>query len=257
MIETVGIRELVTARAGLGEALALAAGRVDLWLLYLGPDEEARAACHAMLSEWEQARAARFVVESPRHQYVLTHGALRMVLGGYLGEVFDGATYVRGEYGKPYLAIGGERTAVEFNVSHSGDYALMGFGQDGELGVDVEQHRKMKDVLEVARTVFSEEEIVFLEGLGKEERRRAFFRIWTCKEAVLKAEGLGLVGKPKTWCLFSEEAASYPMLPRYYVRDWVIEWADFGPGYSLAWALRREEALLSRWVDGPALGGVI
>jgi 4'-phosphopantetheinyl transferase len=241
MIETVGIRELVGARGELGERVSLERGRVDLWLVYLGEDEVAREKCHAELNEWEQGRAARFVVEPPRHQYVLTHGALRMVLRGYLGEgKYAEMTYGRGEHGKPYVLIGGERGGPEFNVSHSGDYALMGFGKSGELGVDVEKHREMRDALEVAERVFSEREIAFLESLGEEERKRAFFRIWTSKEAVLKAEGLGLAGKPKTWCLFSGEDPGEAMAVRYEVRDWVIEWADFGPGYSMAWAVRRE-----------------
>ncbi|MEM7143730.1 MAG: 4'-phosphopantetheinyl transferase superfamily protein [Verrucomicrobiota bacterium] len=240
MIETVGIRDVVGKREAMAGRLALREGVMDLWLVYLGPDEEARVLCHEELDARERERAARYVVEPPRHQYVLTQGALRMILRGYLGtEDYGRMTYGRGEKGKPFVLVGGERSDLEFNVSHSGDYALLGFSRSGEVGVDVEGHRKMRDALDVGKRVYSEAELSYLRSLGEEERKRAFFRLWTCKEAVLKAEGLGLAGKPRTWCLFSGEAPEgVEMENRYRVKGWEIEWADFGPGYSMAWVGR-------------------
>ncbi|MEM8953051.1 MAG: 4'-phosphopantetheinyl transferase superfamily protein [Verrucomicrobiota bacterium] len=241
MIETVGIRDVVGRRDELVGQLTLREGVIDLWLVYLGPDKEARALCLEELDGRERERAARYVVEPPRHQYVLTQGALRMILRGYLGEeAYAGMTYGRGEKGKPYVMLSGKRCDVEFNVSHSGDYALMGFSKGGEVGVDVEGHRKMRDALDVGARVYSDAELSYLRSLNEDDRKRAFFRLWTCKEAVLKAEGLGLAGKPKTWCLFSGEppVEGGSMANRYRVKGWDIEWVDFGPGYSMAWVAR-------------------
>ena len=79
-----------------------------------------------------------------------------------------------------------ENIPLEFNLSHSGDYAICAISDD-EVGCDIE---KIKDVnLKIAKRFFSEEEY---NNVLKDNK--LFFRYWTLKESYLKAKGIGIKG---------------------------------------------------------------
>jgi 4'-phosphopantetheinyl transferase len=88
--------------------------------------------------------------------------------------------------------------AIAFNLSHSGPSVAIalraGADTEARLGVDVQQS-KTTDELALARSLFADSEIAMLAGLGKAERHDPFFRLWACREAVLKASGLGMKGR--------------------------------------------------------------
>ncbi|HVI53649.1 MAG TPA: 4'-phosphopantetheinyl transferase superfamily protein [Luteibacter sp.] len=113
------------------------------------------------------------------------------LLANYAGP--DVPPVARGEHGKPYFPapFGG----LGFNWSHSGDRALfaIGRGDEGfELGVDVERVRPRPRALELARRFFAADEAAMLASLPGDAQLNAFLRLWTAKEAVLKANGGGL-----------------------------------------------------------------
>ncbi len=60
------------------------------------------------------------------------------------------------------------------------------------VGVDIQFHATKNKIDGIAKRFFSDEESAFLEGLGSQERKKAFFRFWVIKEAVSKAMGLGM-----------------------------------------------------------------
>jgi 4'-phosphopantetheinyl transferase len=140
-----------------------------------------------VLSPDERARAARFHFEADRHRAVVTWGLVRTVLGRIVGRAPASLRFERGDQGKPALADG-----PAFNISDSHDHLLMAIAADGRLGVDVEVRRPVTDLLQLAGGNFSPEETCALQTLPPSERERAFFRIWTCKEAFVKALGGGL-----------------------------------------------------------------
>jgi 4'-phosphopantetheinyl transferase len=86
---------------------------------------------------------------------------------------------------------------VQFSVSHSGDYALLGFRRGGLVGVDIERINEQTPIDEIAPTICSPAELALLGSLGPAARRQTFFRLWTLKEAYLKALGVGLSFPPK------------------------------------------------------------
>lgn len=163
-----------------------AAGEVHVWHVVLPEAEAAGVAQH--LSADEEARAARFRVEAPRRRFVAARGALRRVLGDYLGEPAESFAIAPGPNGKPELA--GRR--LHFSVSHSGDRALLAFACDRPLGVDLEQVRAAPDLLEIARRYFAADEAAALAAVAAPDRARAFFALWTRKEACLKVDGEGV-----------------------------------------------------------------
>lgn len=137
----------------------------------------------ALLTEEERAHADRFRFAIDRDRNVIGRAASRLAVGKALGidprEVVFGA----GPHGKPC-------SALKLNVSHSGEWVLLATSKDKEVGVDVELARTDLEVFDIARTVFTEQELALLREAPEQARSR-FFRIWARKEAVLKAWGTG------------------------------------------------------------------
>jgi 4'-phosphopantetheinyl transferase len=145
----------------------------------------------ALLSEEERARAAAFAFEADRTRYVTAHAALRVLLARALGRTPADLRFERSSLGKPYVAD----TGIHFNLSHSGRYALIGMCHGSEIGVDTEFIPTTVDWRELAERYFAAEERAWLAAAPPDQHSSRFFRLWTVKEAFLKATGEGL-GRP-------------------------------------------------------------
>ena len=96
---------------------------------------------------------------------------------------------LRGEHGKPYApALAG----LDFNLSHARNHVLLAFARNQPLGVDLERLDREHAVEDLARRFFAPAEADALQRLPPSQQLSAFLRLWTCKEAVLKAIGAGL-----------------------------------------------------------------
>ncbi len=170
-------------------AVRLAPGEVHVWAVPLGGDADPFA---KLLSPPELQRLERFRFMDHRRRFQIGHGALRVILGGYLGQPPETVAFVHGPRGKPYLAHAPAGSAGPFfNVSHSGKLALVGVANT-ELGLDLEKIRHLESLNEIARRHFSESEFTALDALPGDARQLAFYRCWTRKEAYIKALGEGL-----------------------------------------------------------------
>ena len=165
---------------------------VHLWLVDLAQVGRAENRWRQMLSGDEQARADRYRFARDRQGFTATRGVLRTILAGYMGGDPKDLIFRYTDKDKPFLEPGPSGRDVEFNVSHSGDVALLGFARKRKLGVDVEKVRVDFDPEEIASRFFSEQERSELAELSQAERFTGFFRCWTRKEAYIKAEGTGL-----------------------------------------------------------------
>jgi len=149
------------------------------------------------LSAEEQARADRFFRDVHRRRFVIAHGALRRILADYLDVKPGVLEFVTGEHGKPALTpiAGPQPAAVEFNLSHSGDLALVAVTRANPVGVHVEQWDEGVECLELAERFFSPNERRALRALANAPNHvvAGFFAAWTRKEAYLKATGHGIV----------------------------------------------------------------
>lgn len=145
--------------------------------------EAVTAQLRELLTPDEQERAARFRFPHLQSSFILARGALRILLGRHLNTHPAGIRFQYGPKGKPSLA-GGAR--LKFNVSHSGGLALFAFTLDCEIGVDVEEIRPVPDMEQIAARFFGAEET----------DKAAFFRLWTRKEAYIKALGESIADTP-------------------------------------------------------------
>lgn len=172
--------------------LALRPNEVHLWRLNLQATACGTDKRMSTLSGDEQSRAARFRREIDRQYYVTTRATLRQLLGAYLKKDPRELIFAYSEKEKP--SLGGEEAGsrIEFNISHSGDLALLAFARSRQLGVDVEQIHRDFEIDKIAARFFSAAEQKQLSALPEARRGEAFFLCWTRKEAYIKATGKGL-----------------------------------------------------------------
>lgn len=119
---------------------------------------------------------------------VAESSGVRALLATYLNCAPGELRIERDRHGKPRLA----EAELQFNVSHSGGAVLMGVSRDRGLGVDLELPRRSRPVLDLARRYFHPGEAAALTALPETSRQAAFLALWSCKEAVLKAQGRGI-----------------------------------------------------------------
>jgi 4'-phosphopantetheinyl transferase len=121
-----------------------------------------------------------------------SHTALRCVLARYLDEDPAAIEFRVGEHGKPALAD--PATALRFNLSHSGDLALIAVAEGREVGVDVERIRPRRNLLRLAERALDPAAAAAVRAAPPEDRLTAFHTAWTRHEAIAKCHGVGLRG---------------------------------------------------------------
>ncbi len=211
---------------------------VHVWRIQLEghalPSEE----MNALLSADELTRASRFRFARDRNCFVITRSSLRRILGAYTGVSGAHLTFSYTRYGKPILQS--PACDIRFNVSHSGALAVIAIARGREVGIDIEQFRENVEAEELARRYFSPRECEAWCALPPDRRLFGFFRVWTCKEAFLKAHGIGLslpldcfdveVDVDKPAALLATRA------PAQDTGQWSICTLDVAPGYASALA---------------------
>jgi 4'-phosphopantetheinyl transferase len=167
---------------------ALAANTIHIWRLRAA-DRLAKDNYLTYLQPEERERAGRLLFPADQQQSIASRGTLRLLLRHYTGaEHPRDLPLAYGEQGKPYIAD----SDLRFNLSHTRDLALFAFAREIDLGVDVENIRASEDLDAVAEQNFAPAERDALLATPQGDWVSAFYRCWTRKEALLKAEGSGL-----------------------------------------------------------------
>ena len=167
---------------------------VHTWTVPLDASQQAYEDLLATLASDERQRAREFRFDDPRRRYVMARGTLRRLLGEYLHAEPTSIELTIDHNQKPHLASQHAMAGLHFNVSHSGDLAVIGFARGCEVGIDVEQLRDVGHLEQIARRFFHPSETSAVLAAPESTRTLAFLRCWTGKEAVLKALGTGIVG---------------------------------------------------------------
>lgn len=211
---------------------------LTLYRTRLDVDPATRERLGRWLDPSEEARALRFAFEADRFRYQVATGFLRGVLGSATGQDPSRIRFVYGEHGKPALPDG-----PPFNLSHSRSWALVGVATEGEVGVDVEDVRRIPELERLMRDVLHPRELPGIQDVPRAERERLFFRVWTRKEAILKATGLGLSREPSTILVGIGAGADHAFV-------WNPE--DHAPLQvsSVSWTTDAESAIAWASVDG-------
>lgn len=163
---------------------------VHVWQVCLDVEGDELRALTAVLSADERERARRFVRPRDASRSAAARGHLRRLLGRYLDCPATEVALGTGPYGKPYIATPGAGW-LRYNVSHSGEGALIAVSNGREVGVDIERIQPELADASLGK-LFTPAEQRTLTGLTPEEYVSQCFRLWTRKEAVVKGLGMGL-----------------------------------------------------------------
>jgi 4'-phosphopantetheinyl transferase len=163
---------------------------IDVWTWSLAPMQAVLLRLSRHLNAEEETRAKRFLNPVHGDQYRAGRGRLREILAGVAGGEPAALTFVTGAAGKPALLDLADTPS--FNLSHTEDFAALAVCRTPglALGIDIERIRPIER--DIARRFFSAGEVAALEALPAEARMAAFYRLWTRKEAFVKATGDGL-----------------------------------------------------------------
>lgn len=149
-------------------------------------DLPALAPLQQCLSSAERQRLARLQREADQRRFVLAHAAIRHAIGQTLGLNPKDVPFENSAYGKPALAPA--YAGLHFNLSHAGDWVALAWTRLAPIGIDVEQAISwFADLLPECAQAAEQAELQ-----ASQQPDQAFLRLWTCKEAVLKAHGSGL-----------------------------------------------------------------
>lgn len=206
-----------------GQPSPLADGNAHIWFAHLEEMRDQIPEYRALLDEEELARAERFRFQLDRERYIIGHGMLRMLLSRYTGILPKEIKTSRGKYGKPYL----QDRSIHFNLSDTKDAVLIAFAKE-EIGADLETMQRRVDHMQVAEHYFTPAEIEWIKNSSDTKRR--FLELWTRKEAVLKASGVGIMDDLRVLEVHGEcnrmqinhEAFVADAAPEYVVRTWRV-----------------------------------
>ncbi len=157
-----------------------------------------------ILNTSERARLRRMRSVTKKREYLAGRCLTRRVVGDLTDTEPRDVRIEHGPNGKPDLA----RThGLHVNLSHSGERALLAVSRHGPIGVDIEVGRTGRPFARLSRRFFAPSEHEWIQGLAAADVASGFYRLWTLKEAYLKAIGTGLTLSSRT---FQVDAESDP-----------------------------------------------
>jgi 4'-phosphopantetheinyl transferase len=206
-------------------------------------DEAAIAAAVSVLSADERRQFARFRFPRDARDYAAAHALLRTALSRNTDRRPDSWQFDKTSRGKPLL-IDDAGNGASFSLSHTHGMVACAVTADVEIGVDVESIAREVNVLDLAARFFSPAEAQMLARLDPTSRRGRFFDLWTLKEAVLKAIGIGLSESLAAWTFSIDATGGVALEPTADVeRDaWKFGLFIPDPRYRLAVAVRQVTA---------------
>jgi len=216
---------------------SLLTNQIQIWRANLNRSDTELAKLSALLNHQEQKRANQFIAKQAKNNFTVARGILRYLLAKYLQTNPQDLIFQQNRYGKLYL----ENSELQFNLSHSHDWALFIFALHQPVGIDIELIRNEFEFAPIAQRFFAKEENKVLLALPKDQQLQAFFNCWSRKEAFIKAVGKGL------FCAlddFSVEVSNkkegrvelHSVSAELETKNWSLAALDPTPGYVGAFA---------------------
>ncbi len=163
---------------------------VNIWLLDINAFKHSLDFFTSILSTDEVARSQRYKFENLQQNFIINRGFLRSILSRYLSCDSQDIQFDYNEKGKPFLSPP-QQQFLKFNLSHKNQYTVYGISKI-DLGIDLETIDDNVQVKDIAKRFFTEDEYNNLCHLPITEQTEYFFKLWTAKEAYLKAIGQGI-----------------------------------------------------------------
>ncbi|GLQ97974.1 4'-phosphopantetheinyl transferase family protein [Dyella mobilis] len=172
---------------------------------------------------------------------------LLSLLGSYLGLPSEQVVLREGEHGRPELASPWNRL-LQFNWSHSGGKAVIAVARDIVPGIDIERIRPRPRAIALAERFFHPDECSDLSALDAAQREYAFLRVWTGKEAVVKALGRGVAfGLDRLRLSVPPREPGLLWLDGDDASQWQLQQLELDTGYVASLAWRGPPLLVNIW----------
>jgi 4'-phosphopantetheinyl transferase len=165
-----------------------------VWLASLDQPDGIARRLSGLCCPDEHRRASRYHSARDGKRFLVGRGVLRVILAEYLDMEPQSLEFGYGLYGKPFLRTTTSGSDIQFNIAHSESVMVCVVARGIGVGIDVERVRELPDWHNLLGITLSAREQRVVGSLAPMHRMRAFFERWVCKEAVLKARGIGLSG---------------------------------------------------------------
>lgn len=219
---------------------------VHLWYVVLPELFSHVEALSLLLSVEELQRAERLHFKLHRDRYIVARAVLRQILSLYTQIAPEKILFKQGEKGKPYLQL--NPLHIQFNTSHSHDLAVYAITTHAEIGVDIEKVENKKSNEAVAKRFYSDVEYAELMHLAESERISAFYRIWSAKEALIKALGQGLYSPLSAFSVDFQKVEQTVVLSHdYREHHYHVNYFSVDPAYQAAFAVEQVVLTTRHW----------
>lgn len=208
---------------------SLPLGELHVWQISTDISEVKLAKYKSVLSENELEKASFFEFEKVKSSYIISQGALRLLLSKYINIPTSLVKLGRKEKGKPFSI---NDSGLYFNMSNSGELVVIAFSRGSEVGIDIEKIRPLPDLEKMIASNFTANEIKFINGKPAEKSNR-FFRFWTIKESYLKAIGEGMRLPPSNieFTIEKDKVKQLSVKGVFEQEDWNFEEFIIAPNY--------------------------
>lgn len=220
---------------------------VHLWKMNLETSSINIQDAMKILNEEETIKAQKFRFEKHQKRFIVARSTLKHILSHYLGISPEKIAFQYGSHGKPKLVDKMNTIQLEFNLSHSEELAIYGITCHHLIGVDVEYLRPMPDAEKLAKRFFCHQEFEKINSLSIIHKNTEFFKLWTAKEAYLKATGKGISGGLDKVEISTDEPRKFINLPQPNKTTWKL--LSFVPqtNYLAAMAVQENNQITHYW----------
>lgn len=212
-------------------------GEVHVWRIDLTTPAKLSI---SILDEYESERYCAFGTEPLRLYYARAHIAVREILASYLNRCPDDIVLERTTKGRPQLASK-HQSSLNFNLSHSGDWALLAITNAALVGVDIERMKSHIDCAGILERFCAPDEYKQWQTFPKEQQLAAFYRCWVRKEAYLKALGVGISEHLQEFVVNLSASGAGLVMTKIGLEKsshWSLPLLSAPPGYQAALAIR-------------------
>jgi 4'-phosphopantetheinyl transferase len=164
---------------------------IHVWWFVLDQPQHFVDSYYRILKQDEKKRILNFKTELLRNRHTVSRGVLKILISKYLDADPEKVEFMYSEQGKPFLSSPKNKTNLQFNMSHSNRLGICAFTKDNAVGVDVERIRELPNLEDMTEICMSEFEKRWFSKLPPATKNEMFYKVWTVKEAFIKAIGAG------------------------------------------------------------------
>lgn len=167
--------------------------KIDVWKVDTKNYKSKVKKLVGMLSSDEINRVKNYYLDKDKTNFIVSRSILRTILSSYLQVQAQDIVFDYTPTLKPTLVLRHNNT-IGFNVTHSKNLILYAIRHGGDIGIDVQYNQDISGFEKIAKRFYSPAENAQINLLPMEKQLSEFAKIWTTKEAFLKATSTGIIG---------------------------------------------------------------